>query len=113
MSASQYKLGNITAIIDRNHLSYDGDTEEVMALEDLGAKLLGFGWNVIKCDGHSTLELLEAFGRRKEGAPNIIIADTVKGKGVSFAENHREWHHGSITTEQYELAKEEILGGLK
>lgn len=113
MSASQYKLDNITAIIDRNHLSYDGDTEEVMALEDLGAKLSSFGWNVIKCNGHSTFELLKAFEARKKGMPNIIIADTIKGKGVSFAENQREWHHGSITTEQYELARKEILGGVE
>lgn len=111
MSASQYKLDNITAIIDRNHLCYDGDTEKVMGIEDLGKKMESFNWNPIFCDGHDVKSLLEAFASRKKGNPNIIIADTVKGKGVSFIENQREWHHNVLTEEQYDIAKKEVLGG--
>lgn len=112
MSAAQYKLGNITAIIDRNHLSYDGDTEEVMGINDLAAKMKSFNWNVICCDGHDVADLLRAFSEQKDDMPNIIIAETIKGKGVSFMENRREWHHSSITKEQYEQAKKEIKGEL-
>ncbi len=115
MFASHYKLDNLVVIIDRNHLSYDGDTEDVMKLEPLDEKLKAFNWNVIKCNGHDTYELLQAFdkvkpsnGKNSNGQPYIIIADTIKGKGVSFIENHREWHHHALTLEQYELAKSEI-----
>lgn len=109
MSAYQYRLDNLVAIIDRNHLSYDGDTEEVMALESLEDKMKAFNWNTICCNGHDVADLLRAFSEIKKGVPNIIIADTVKGKGVSFIENHREWHHHSLTQEQYEQARQEIL----
>lgn len=111
MAAAQYKLDNITAIIDRNHLSYDGNTEDVMGLENLTDKLRAFGWNAINCDGHDAASLLAAFAARKQGIPNIVIADTVKGKGVSFIENRPEWHHHRLTKEEYEKAREEVLGG--
>ncbi|MBO5459777.1 MAG: transketolase [Lachnospira sp.] len=111
MSAAHYKLDNITAIIDRNHLSYDGDTEEVMGIDSLYDKLKAFHWNVLECNGHDVKSLLEAFEARKKGMPNIIIADTVKGKGVSFIENRPEWHHHRLTKEEYELARAEVLGG--
>ncbi|BBF42110.1 transketolase, N-terminal section [Lachnospiraceae bacterium KM106-2] len=110
MSAGHYKLGNLTAIIDRNHLSYDGDTEDVMGIEDLAAKMRAFNWNVISCDGHEVESLVNAFEERRQDMPNIIIAETVKGKGVSFIENRREWHHKALTQEQYEQAKKEIEG---
>lgn len=109
MSAYQYRLDNLVVIIDRNHLSYDGDTEEVMALESLEDKMKAFNWNTICCNGHDTGDLLRAFSAIKEGVPNIIIADTVKGKGVSFIENRREWHHSRISQEQYEQARQEVL----
>lgn len=109
MSAAQYKLDNLVVIIDRNHLSYDGDTEQVMALEPLAEKLKCFHWHVSSCDGHDVEELLRAFNDRISGKPHIIIADTVKGKGVSFIENRREWHHHSITRDEYEQAIQELL----
>lgn len=109
MSAAHYGLDNLVAIIDRNHLSYDGDTEDVMKLDSLEDKMKSFNWNVIMCDGHDVADLLRAFSEIKEGKPNIIIADTVKGKGVSFIENKREWHHSRITKEQYDMARKEIL----
>lgn len=110
MSAAHFKLDNLVAIIDRNHLSYDGETEEVMGLESLSDKMRAFNWNVITCDGHNIASLLEAFDNFKVGMPNIVIADTIKGKGVSFMENRPEWHHHRITKEQYEQAIMEISG---
>lgn len=109
MAAAHYNLDNLVAIIDRNHLSYDGDTEEVMKLDSISAKMQAFNWNVISCDGHDVGDLLRAFGEIKSGKPNVIIADTIKGKGISFIENRREWHHSRITKEQYEIARQEIL----
>ena len=109
MSAAHYGLDNLTLIIDRNHLSYDGDTEEVMALGNLADKFACFGYHVISCNGHDVGELINAFaGQYEEGKPAVIIADTVKGKGVSFLENKRESHHIAITKEQYELAVREL-----
>lgn len=110
MSAAHYKLDNLTAIIDRNHLSHDGDTEVVMGLDSLSAKLDSFGWHVSQCDGHSTQALLEAFQDAKTGKPHVIIAETVKGKGVSFAENRPEWHLHRLSQEEYEQARREVLG---
>ena len=108
MAAAQYKLDNIIVIIDRNHLSYDGDTEDIMALEPLKEKLKCFRWNVIEVNGHNIEQLLKAFNEIKAGLPNVIIADTIKGKGVSFMENVPVYHHASITREQYEMAVEEV-----
>lgn len=111
MSAAHYDLDNLTAIIDRNHLSYDGDTEDVMGLENLAAKMESFNWHVSTCNGHDTYELLQAFADRIEGKPHIIIADTVKGKGISFIENRPEWHHHRLSQQEYEMAKAEVMGG--
>lgn len=111
MSAAHYKLDNLTAIIDRNHLSYDGDTEDVMGLENLSMKMESFNWHVSNCNGHDVADLLYAFDDKKEGKPHVIIADTVKGKGVSFIENRPEWHHHRLSKDEYELARKEILGG--
>lgn len=110
MSAAQYKLGNLTAIIDRNHLSYDGDTEKLMALDSLPEKMRSFNWHVSCCDGHDVRDLLRAFADTKENMPHIIIADTVKGKGVSFMENKPEWHHHRLSQREYEQATAEIGG---
>lgn len=111
MSAAHYKLDNLTAIIDRNHLSYDGNTEDVMGLENLSAKMQSFNWNVSNCDGHDVADLLRAFDEKKKGIPNVVIADTIKGKGVSFIENKPEWHHHRLSQAEYEIAREEILKG--
>ncbi len=111
MAAAQFKLGGLTAVIDRNHLCYDGDTEEIMALEDLGAKFRAFNWAVSKCDGHDVADLLRVFSEAPGDKPHVIIAETVKGKGVSFMENRPEWHHGVLSQKQYEQAKAEIMEG--
>ena len=113
MSAAHFKLDNLVAIIDRNHLSYDGDTEEVMAIENLADKFRSFNWFVSACDGHDTLALLKAFAEESDGKPHVIIADTVKGKGISFIENKPEWHHHRLSQEEYEKARAELLGGIE
>ena len=112
MAASHYKLDNLTAIIDRNHLSYDGNTEEVMGIENLSDKLKSFNWHVSSCDGHDVKEVLSAFSDKGKCKPHIILADTIKGKGVSFMENRPEWHHHSLSKEEYEIAKKEVMGGM-
>ncbi|MDO4551450.1 MAG: transketolase [Planctomycetia bacterium] len=109
LSAPHFKLDNLTAIIDWNHLQYDGNTTTVMDLGSLHKKLEVFGWNVISVDGHDVQELYGAFTRKPiSGAPCAIIADTIKGKGVSFMESAKEWHHGVLTEKLYHQALEEI-----
>lgn len=113
MAAAQYCLGNLTVIIDRNHLCYDGTTEEIMGVDDLPAKMRAFNWNTVTCDGHDIKDLLRAFSEVIDDSPTIIIADTVKGKGLSFAEGKTEWHQKAITKEQYDLALRELMEGLE
>ena len=111
MSAAHYKLSNLIAVIDRNHLSYDGNTEDVMAIEPLEDKLKAFGWHVVTCDGHDVGDLVRAFDKVDvmSGQPHVVIADTVKGKGVSFMEGVPSYHHASINDDQYEQAKAELM----
>ncbi len=94
MAAAHYRLHNLTAILDYNGLQIDGTNECVMCLGDVGAKWKAFGWNVLPCDGHSMEELDKAFSQAVAygAGPSIIIAKTVKGKGVSFMENAVDWH---------------------
>ncbi len=110
MSAAQYQLDNLVVIIDRNHLSYDGDTEEIMGIAPIDEKMKSFNWHVHTCDGHSIHELLRCFEQLQSGKPNVIIADTVKGKGISFMENRPEWHHSRLSKAQYEAACKELEG---
>jgi transketolase len=109
MAAAHYKLSNLTAIIDRNHLSYDGNTEEIMAVDNLCEKMKSFNWHVSTCDGHNIEQLLKAFADKDGKKPHVIIADTVKGKGVSFMENRPEWHHHRLSKDEYDFARKEIL----
>ena len=99
MTASKYKLGNLTAIIDRNHLQYDGDTEKVMPLDSLTDKWKSFGWEAEEADGHDAGQLYAAL-MKKSALPRVVIADTIKGKGISFMENIPGWHFGRMTAEQ-------------
>ena len=109
LAASHFKLNNLIAVIDKNNLQYDGFTDDVMSLSDLESKLRSFDWSVTSVDGHDVHALLEAFSRKCD-APYAIIANTVKGKGVSFMENSREWHHSRLTERQYEIAAAEVRG---
>ena len=111
MSAKQFSLDNLVVLIDRNHLCYDGTTEDIMQLGDLTAKMESFGFNTINCNGHDIADLLRAFDRLSSNEPNVIICDTIKGKGLSFAENRPEWHYKAITQEQYNVALADLMGG--
>jgi transketolase len=94
MSAAHYKLDNLCAIVDRNRLQIDGDVREVMDIDPVAAKYKSFNWHVIEIDGHDMGQILSAFARARaeKGRPSVIIANTVKGKGVSYMENVAGWH---------------------
>ncbi len=114
MSAPKFKLGGyLTAILDYNGGQIDGPVKEVMDLEPIADKWRAFNWNVTVVDGHSFEELIPALraSRMATGAPHMIIAKTVKGKGVSFMENNIGWHGVTPTKEQCEKAVAELKGG--
>ena len=110
MFAAHKKLDNLCAIVDRNRLQIDGDTEKVMALEPLKEKWDAFGWHTILIDGHNITDILHAFEELHsvKNKPTIILAKTVKGKGVSFMENKAGWHGKAPDREQTEQALKEI-----
>lgn len=108
MSAAQFKLDNLVAIVDENMLQYDGPTDSVVSLGNLAEKFDAFGWKAIELDGHDADALVEALDARTEGMPLAVIARTVKGKGVSFAENVTTWHHGRLTEDLYKQAMYEL-----
>jgi transketolase len=107
---NKYKLDNVIAFVDRNYLQTDGNTEDVMPLDPLVDKWRAFGWNASEIDGHDFGQIFEAVERAKNtlGKPTMIVANTIKGKGVSFMENQAEWHSGPPTMEQYTRAMEEL-----
>lgn len=113
MSAAKFGLDNLTAILDYNKVQLDGTTDEIMPLGDVRAKWESFGWHVIEIDGHKVEEIADALDRAKavKGRPTIIVARTVKGKGVSFMEGKNTWHGKPISREEYEAAKAELGGG--
>lgn len=106
MFAGARKLGNLLAIVDRNRLQAMGRTCERLDAGEPGPKFAAFGWNVIQADGHDMMSLLDAFGRAKKEAdiPSVIVAETVKGKGVACGENVVAFHNGLLTREQYDEA---------
>jgi len=105
MAGAHYKLDNLFAIVDRNGLQISGSTEEVMALEDFAAKWRAFGWDVTEANGHDFAALTEYFhGRFQAEKPHCLIARTVKGKGLPFAENRSDWHHHVPSMEQVKEA---------
>ncbi len=110
MAAARYKLDRIIGIVDRNRIQATGPTREVFDIPDIEAKWKAFGWNVLNADGHDVRSVLDALetASGKRGAPTVIVADTVKGKGVSFAENTAAFHNGVMTQEQYEKALAEV-----
>jgi transketolase len=106
MFATHHGL-NVIAIVDRNGYSVQGGTEEILKLENLGDKWKAFGWEVIHCDGHNQQQLKKAL---ETDGPRVVIANTVKGKGISFMAGKKEWHHGSLTKETLEAARGELCG---
>lgn len=110
MLASAYKLNNLVAVLDRNKIQSDGNTEEIMPLEPLTAKYQAFGWKVTDIDGHNLEQIIEAFEIAYQEAekPTLIIAHTIPGKGVSFMENQYTWHSKPLTEEEAEKALNEL-----
>lgn len=114
MSASHYKLDNLTGIVDWNGIQIDGRNDEIMTVTPVADKFKAFGWNVINADGHDINELIDAFEKAKrfKGKPSVIVAKTVKGKGVSFMENTNAWHGKAPDEDQTKKALEELGGAL-
>ena len=110
MAAAKYKLDNLCAVVDVNGLQIDGKTSDVMPSEPLDEKFASFGWNVVKCCGHDYDDISGAFAQAKtvSDKPTVILAKTVKGKGVSFMENDAGWHGKAPNAEQYEKAMSEL-----
>ncbi len=110
MAGSKWKLDNLTAILDRNNLQNDSYVDELMPIEPVADKWRAFGWNTVEIDGHRMEEIVPALESVKtfKGAPTIIIAHTVKGKGVSYMENVCEWHGKAPCREEADRALEEI-----
>jgi len=110
MAAAHYGLDNLTAIIDRNGLQITGPTEEVIRLESLADKFEAFGFAIRQCGGNDVEDLVDSLAELpfKEGKPSLLIANTVKGKGVSFIENQVDWHHHVPSDDQLQQALEEL-----
>lgn len=111
MAASQYKLDNLCAVVDRNRLQISGNTEDMMGQDDLQTRFEAFGWNVIQAEGNDIDALNEAFEEAKKckGRPTVIIANTTKGfGGGELIENKAGWHHKVPTDEEYQIIKAEL-----
>ena len=108
MCAGHRQLDNLVAVIDRNRLQQGARTEDTNRLEPLADRWRAFGWDVVTCDGHDHAALYEAFTTPHPGQPRCVIANTIKGKGVSFIEDRVEWHHKTPSPEQVELALKEL-----
>ena len=110
MAASAFRADNRVAIVDRNGLQANGRTKERFDTGDIIAKFLSFGWHVIEIDGHDMRQILDALNQADyvKGMPTVIVANTVKGKGVSFAENVVGYHNGMLTEETYRQALKEL-----
>lgn len=110
MAAAHFKLDNLVAIVDNNGQQIDGWNRDVMNLDPFNKKWQAFGWHVIEVDGHNFTRLIKAFDRAKlvKGKPTVIIAHTIKGKGVSFMENNPDFHGKAPNAEEVEIALKEL-----
>lgn len=116
MAAGHFKLQGLVGIVDRNQLSIDGPTEKVMSVEPLADRFASFGWEVTRIDGHDLPAILATLAALKpagEGKPQMIIADTIKGRGVKYMELSLDWHVGNLVGADYDDAWAEIEAGLK
>lgn len=115
MFAAKYQLGQLVAIVDRNNIQIDGQTEDIMPLENLKAKWESFGWHVQEVDGHNIDSIIEAcsMARAITEKPSVIIAHTIPGKGVDFMEYDYQWHGAPPNADQAKQALHELrsLGG--
>jgi transketolase len=115
MAASHFRLRALVGIVDRNRLCIDGDTEEIMAIEPLEERFSSFGWSVRRIDGHNfeaILGALDALAPAGTGAPQMIIADTIKGRGVRMMEGNLNWHVGNLVGRDYDAVIAELGRGL-
>lgn len=114
MFAAHQKLDNLCAIVDSNGLQIDGPVSEVAGLQAIDEKFRAFGFEVIEIDGHDFNQIEEAFAKARsvKGKPCVIIAKTIKGKGVSFMENQVSWHGVAPNEEQYKAAMQELQAAL-
>lgn len=110
MTAANYKLDNLTVIVDKNKLQLDGSTKDIMDHGDLKAKFESFGFCVDVIDGHNFDEILKALDHKEAGKPHCIVSNTIKGKGVSYMENSLDWHGTAPKGEQLEIARKELGG---
>jgi transketolase len=112
MSAPKFKLNNLIAIVDRNRVQLDGTVDEIMPTDPLAEKWKSFNWNVIECDGHNveSLDAAITLAKTEKERPSVIIAHTVKGKGVSFMEGKNTWHGKAISDEDLKNALAELGG---
>ena len=112
MAASKFNADHLIAILDNNGVQLDGTLEAIMPMGDIKSKWEAFGWNVIPCDGHDVSSISDAVDKAKEnkGKPTLILAKTVKGKGISFMEGKNIWHGKAISDEDYKNAKAELGG---
>ena len=110
MAAARYQVDSLTAILDRNRIQATGPTKEIFDIPNLEEKWRAFGWNVLNVNGHDVAAILDSLdaATAHKGAPTVIVADTIKGRGVSFAENTAAFHNGAMTQQQYEMALAEI-----
>jgi transketolase len=110
MTAAKFKLDNLTCIVDRNVIQIDGSTEDVMPLEPFADKYRAFNWEVFECDGNDIGQFIEVMERAKavKGKPQVIVANTVPGKGVSFMEGDYTWHGKPPNKEQADVALREL-----
>jgi transketolase len=116
MAASHYKLQGLVGIVDRNRLCIDGTTEQVMSVEPIEERFRAFGWDVRRIDGHDLPQILAALDRLKpagEGKPQMIVADTIKGRGVKRMELALNWHVGNLVGSDYDEVVAELNAGLK
>ena len=110
MAAMKFKADNMTAIVDLNGVQLDGTTQDIMPTGDVAAKFASFGWHCISCDGHDIGALVDAYDAAAafKGGPCVIVARTVKGKGVSFMEGQSKWHGNPISADDYKIAAAEL-----
>ena len=111
-----FSSGSLVGIVDRNHLSIDGNTESLMSIEPLAERFASFGWKVHTVDGHDLDAILDVFDVLEKpgtGQPQVVIADTVKGRGVRRMEGDIQWHVGNLVGEDYDDVIAEIEGGLR
>ena len=110
MAAAAFKLDNLTGFVDLNRIQATGPTREIFDIPEIERKWAAFGWEVASVDGHDVGQILSALKKSQEtkGRPTVIVAETVKGKGFSFAENNAAFHNGALTAEQHRQALSEL-----